>query len=82
MRTLTVRGWGTLATFAVLVAVVIAALIATPVSRSEARAIAPPDATAAALARCRALGMAAESDPACHTAWRELNDHFFGRSRL
>jgi conjugative transfer region protein TrbK len=36
-----------------------------------------PDPLAAAMARCQALGMAAENDAACQTAWAENRRRFF-----
>jgi conjugative transfer region protein TrbK len=39
-----------------------------------------PDPLAAALARCQALGMAAENDAACQAAWAENRHRFFNDS--
>jgi conjugative transfer region protein TrbK len=36
-----------------------------------------PDPLAAAMARCQALGMAAENDAACQAAWAENRRRFF-----
>ena len=80
MRALTVRGWGTLAALAVFVGVVVATLVAAPrpprASTGSEAAVAETDA----LARCRDLGPAAESDAGCHAAWRRLCAHFFGEN--
>jgi conjugative transfer region protein TrbK len=81
MRALTVRGWGSLAAILVLVGVVVATLVSMP--RPPRLTAAPRSAVAetGALARCRDLGPAAESEPACHAAWRALSQHFFGLDR-
>jgi conjugative transfer region protein TrbK len=39
-----------------------------------------PDPLAAAMARCRALGMSAENDVACQAAWAENRRRFFNDS--
>jgi conjugative transfer region protein TrbK len=39
-----------------------------------------PDPLAAAMARCQALGMAAENDAACEAAWAENRRRFFDDS--
>jgi conjugative transfer region protein TrbK len=39
-----------------------------------------PDPLAAAMARCQALGMAAENDAACQAAWTENRRRFFDDS--
>jgi len=39
-----------------------------------------PDPLAAAMARCQALGMAAENDAACQAAWAENRRRFFNDS--
>jgi len=39
-----------------------------------------PDPLAAAMARCQALGMAAENDAACQAAWAENRRRFFSGS--
>jgi conjugative transfer region protein TrbK len=39
-----------------------------------------PDPLAAAVARCQALGMAAENDAACQAAWAENRRRFFNDS--
>ena len=40
-----------------------------------------PDPLAAAMARCQALGMAAENDAACQAAWAENRRRFFNDSQ-
>jgi conjugative transfer region protein TrbK len=47
-----------------------------PTSSAESR----PDPLAAAMARCQALGMAAENDAACQAAWAENRRRFFNDS--
>jgi conjugative transfer region protein TrbK len=39
-----------------------------------------PDPLAAAMARCQMLGMAAENDAACQSAWAENRRRFFNDS--
>jgi conjugative transfer region protein TrbK len=39
-----------------------------------------PDPLAAVMARCQALGMAAENDAACQAAWAENRRRFFNDS--
>jgi conjugative transfer region protein TrbK len=39
-----------------------------------------PDPLAAAMARCQALGMAAENDAACQAVWAENRRRFFNES--
>jgi conjugative transfer region protein TrbK len=39
-----------------------------------------PDPLAAAMARCQALGMAAENDAACQAAWAKNRRRFFNDS--
>jgi conjugative transfer region protein TrbK len=39
-----------------------------------------PDPLAAAMARCQTLGMAAENDAACQSAWAENRRRFFNDS--
>jgi len=39
-----------------------------------------PDSLTAAMARCQALGMAAENDAACQAAWAENRRRFFNDS--
>jgi conjugative transfer region protein TrbK len=80
MRTLTARGWSSVAAFLVLAAVVIAAACTRPGAANTAA-----NATAAGMAsgfgRCRTLGRAAENDPGCRELWREENRHFLGGGR-
>jgi conjugative transfer region protein TrbK len=47
-----------------------------PTTSAESR----PDLLAAAMARCQALGMAAENDAACQAAWAENRRRFFNDS--
>jgi len=47
-----------------------------PTSSASSR----PDRLAAAMARCQALGMAAENDAACQAAWAENRHRFFNDS--
>jgi conjugative transfer region protein TrbK len=81
MRVLTVRGWGTVAATLVLIAVVIAAFASSTGVRGAAPAAPAEESPDASLSRCRALGAAAENDPACHETWQRLSDHFFGVDR-
>jgi conjugative transfer region protein TrbK len=47
-----------------------------PTSSASSR----PDPLAAAMARCQALGMAAENDAACQATWAENRRRFFNDS--
>ncbi len=68
--------WGT-----VLLILVGGALVAA--SRSQAPSPIRPPATMSdpQLARCRALGEAAQDDPACRAAWAAARQRFFGGRR-
>jgi conjugative transfer region protein TrbK len=51
-----------------------------PVISLDPTIVAAPAATdplSRELARCREIGMAADSDPACKAAWAENRKHFF-----
>ena len=78
MRTLTVRGWGTLGAVLVFVAVV----IATAATLSQRPGVRPASFAETALindvARCSHQGDAAENDPACREAWRQSRARFLG----
>jgi conjugative transfer region protein TrbK len=51
-----------------------------PRSLPTSSAASHPDPLAAAMARCQALGMAAENDAACQATWAENRRRFFNDS--
>ena len=66
--------------FALVGAAIVATALHLPDDRPTASSITaarPADPLAAELARCQALGMAAQNDAACTAAWAENRRRFF-----
>ena len=81
MRTLTVRGWGTLGAILVFLAVV--ATAATLSQRPGVRPASFAETTVANdIARCSHQGDAAENDPACRETWRQSRARSLGLSSV
>jgi conjugative transfer region protein TrbK len=81
-RMLTIPPIGRAAGLILVAAAIFAAAVLLHLQDEPPTAISPPpvahvDPLAAELARCQALGMAAENDTACDAAWAENRRRFF-----
>jgi conjugative transfer region protein TrbK len=82
MRSLNPKGWGAVAAFVVLLAVVLAAAItASRHAKAPTPSSAAGDQLSAELNRCRSLGEQAETDPRCKATWEQARRHFFGEDQ-
>jgi conjugative transfer region protein TrbK len=82
---LNVPGVGRAAGCVLVAAAIIAAAVqfhrhVAPPQLPTSSAASRPDPLAAAMARCQALGMAAENDAACQAVWAENRRRFFNES--